>query len=302
MNDGLRVPEPVPRPARHRRAVPGHRRLAVPVLDHVRRRARRPGAHHPAALPPRRARGPLRAVRAARHGRRQALAEHRPRAELLDELWPAHAPAEVIGEGIPVPERYDPAGFRARHGLGDRRFVLYGGRREVRRTGTRCSTGSSPRSARRTSTSRSSRSAWARSTCPRTSPTASSTSASSPTTTRTTRSPRPRPTCSRRPWSRSPARSWRRGWPAPRSSPTPPAPWSSWHCDRSGAGLTYDDSSELEQCLRFVAEAPDGRRRPRRPGPPVRARPLHLAGHARPHGGQPRGHAVRAPPWHRRRP
>ena len=31
---------------------------------------------------------------------------------------------------MPVPERYDPEGFRARHGLGAKRFVLYGGRRE----------------------------------------------------------------------------------------------------------------------------------------------------------------------------
>ena len=53
-----------------------------------------------------------------------------PEAELLDRLWPTHAPATVMGEGIPVPERYDPEGFRARHGIGDRRFVLYGGRRE----------------------------------------------------------------------------------------------------------------------------------------------------------------------------
>ena len=30
----------------------------------------------------------------------------------------------------------------------------------------------------------------------------------------------------------------------------------SWHCARSGAGLTYDDDAALEQCLRFVAEAP----------------------------------------------
>lgn len=29
-----------------------------------------------------------------------------------------------------------------------------------------------------------------------------------------------------------------------------------WHCQRSGAGLLYDDEYELEQCLRFVAEAP----------------------------------------------
>ena len=53
-----------------------------------------------------------------------------PEADLLDEIWPTHAPAEVIGEGIPVPESYDPEGFRRRHGLGDRRFVLYAGRRE----------------------------------------------------------------------------------------------------------------------------------------------------------------------------
>jgi glycosyltransferase involved in cell wall biosynthesis len=29
-----------------------------------------------------------------------------------------------------------------------------------------------------------------------------------------------------------------------------------WHCERSGAGLLYDDDLELEECLRFVAEAP----------------------------------------------
>jgi glycosyltransferase involved in cell wall biosynthesis len=30
-----------------------------------------------------------------------------------------------------------------------------------------------------------------------------------------------------------------------------------WHCERSGAGLIYDDDLEFEQCLRFVAEAPE---------------------------------------------
>jgi glycosyltransferase involved in cell wall biosynthesis len=30
-----------------------------------------------------------------------------------------------------------------------------------------------------------------------------------------------------------------------------------WHCERSGAGLVYDDDAELEQCLRFVAEQPE---------------------------------------------
>jgi glycosyltransferase involved in cell wall biosynthesis len=30
----------------------------------------------------------------------------------------------------------------------------------------------------------------------------------------------------------------------------------SWHIQRSGAGLAYRDDFELEQCLRFVADAP----------------------------------------------
>jgi glycosyltransferase involved in cell wall biosynthesis len=30
-----------------------------------------------------------------------------------------------------------------------------------------------------------------------------------------------------------------------------------WHCERSGAGLVYADAEELEQCLAFVAEAPE---------------------------------------------
>jgi glycosyltransferase involved in cell wall biosynthesis len=33
-----------------------------------------------------------------------------------------------------------------------------------------------------------------------------------------------------------------------------------WHCDRSGAGLTYDDDTELAQCLRFLAGAPGAAR------------------------------------------
>ncbi len=33
-----------------------------------------------------------------------------------------------------------------------------------------------------------------------------------------------------------------------------------WHCERSGAGLVYDDAAEFEQCLRFLAESPDAAR------------------------------------------
>lgn len=33
-----------------------------------------------------------------------------------------------------------------------------------------------------------------------------------------------------------------------------------WHCTLSGAGLLYEDAFELEQCLRFVVEAPEAAR------------------------------------------
>jgi glycosyltransferase involved in cell wall biosynthesis len=35
------------------------------------------------------------------------------------------------------------------------------------------------------------------------------------------------------------------------------SPVVTWHCERSGAGLSYKDDFELEQCLLFLAEAPD---------------------------------------------
>jgi glycosyltransferase involved in cell wall biosynthesis len=35
------------------------------------------------------------------------------------------------------------------------------------------------------------------------------------------------------------------------------SPVVAYHCERSGAGLLYDDEYELEQCLAFVADSPD---------------------------------------------
>jgi len=52
-----------------------------------------------------------------------------PERDLAARLYDLPSRQEVIGSGVDVPERYDPEGFRARHGLsGD--FVLYAGRRE----------------------------------------------------------------------------------------------------------------------------------------------------------------------------
>ena len=53
-----------------------------------------------------------------------------PEHELAHRLGPLAADHRVIGSGVHMPERYDPEGFRARHGL-ERPFVLYAGRREV---------------------------------------------------------------------------------------------------------------------------------------------------------------------------
>lgn len=53
-----------------------------------------------------------------------------PEQELARRIASPLAPHDLVGCGVGVPESYDVAGFRERHGLGDRRFVLYAGRRE----------------------------------------------------------------------------------------------------------------------------------------------------------------------------
>ncbi len=53
-----------------------------------------------------------------------------PEHELGHRLGPLAAEHRVVGCGVPIPMGYDPAGFRARHGLAERPFALYAGRRE----------------------------------------------------------------------------------------------------------------------------------------------------------------------------
>jgi glycosyltransferase involved in cell wall biosynthesis len=180
-----------------------------------------------------------------------------PELDLLDALWPAHAPAQVIGEGVPVPERYDPEGFRTRHGLGDRPFVLYGGRREGAKNWDALLDGfvaavrkedldltlvtfgvgevhAPPDVAERivdlgviTDAERDDAFAAA--------------------------SAYLQPSALES-FSRTVMEAWLAGTPVIANGASAVV---SWHCERSGAGITYDDDTELEQCLRFVAEAPD---------------------------------------------
>lgn len=57
------------------------------------------------------------------------LLQSGPEHDLAHRLVADPAPHAVVGCGVEVPERYDPAGFRARYGVRGR-FLLYAGRRE----------------------------------------------------------------------------------------------------------------------------------------------------------------------------
>lgn len=180
-----------------------------------------------------------------------------PEAELLERLWPGHAPAHVIGEGIPVPEGYDPDGFRARHGLGERRFVLYGGRREGAKNWDALLDGfvaavrkedldltlvtfgvgdvhAPPDVADRIVD------LGRLSDQDRDDAFAAASAYLQPSAMES--------------FSRTVMEAWLAGTPVIANAASDVV---RWHCERSGAGLTYDDDTELEQCLRFVAEAPD---------------------------------------------
>jgi len=189
-----------------------------------------------------------------------------PERDLLETIVPGHAPASIIGEGVPIPESYDPAGFRHRHGLGTDRFVLYAGRREgakgweqlldafvaaVRKedvdlhlvtigvgevhapddVGHRIHDLGLVSDAERDD-------AFAAADAYL----------------------QPSPLES---FSRTVMEAWLAGTPVIANAASAVV---RWHCDRSGAGLTYDDDADLEQCLRFVAEAPDAAAELARPG------------------------------------
>jgi glycosyltransferase involved in cell wall biosynthesis len=180
-----------------------------------------------------------------------------PELELLGALWPTHAPAQVIGEGIPVPDGYDPEGFRARHGLGDRRFVLYGGRREgaknwdalldgfvatVRKEDVDLSLVTFGVGEVHAPADVADRiiDLGVLSDRDRDDAFAAASAYLQPSAMES--------------FSRTVMEAWLAGTPVIANAASAVV---SWHCERSGAGITYEDATELEQCLRFVAEAPD---------------------------------------------
>jgi glycosyltransferase involved in cell wall biosynthesis len=63
------------------------------------------------------------------HGARGLWVQTGPEEALVERLFPHHRDMAMVGSGIDVPERYDASGFRERHDI-DGPFLVYAGRRE----------------------------------------------------------------------------------------------------------------------------------------------------------------------------
>ncbi|CAN5501296.1 glycosyltransferase family 4 protein [soil metagenome] len=178
-----------------------------------------------------------------------------PEQALAAELGLMPRRHRVIGSGITAPASYDPEGFRKRHGI-EGRFVYYGGRREGGKGWERLLDG------------------FARAVGRADLPFSLVTTGTGPVTPPGELSGRVidlgfvddaerndamaaadaylQPS-RHESFSRPLLEAWLAGTPVIGNAASEVV---RWHCERSGAGLLYDDDAELEQCLRFVAEAP----------------------------------------------
>jgi len=178
--------------------------------------------------------------------------EHLLGHRLAPSLPPRHS---VVGAAVEIPDAYDPAGFRDRHGL-KRPFVLFAGRREpgkgwdhlLRAFAATLITGDVPFDLVTTGAgepkipdglaehvidlgyldSDEMPSAFA-----------AAEALVQPSANES--------------FSRTVMEAWLAGTPV---IATATGEVVTWHCERSGGGLTYVDEYEFAQCLRFVAEAP----------------------------------------------
>ena len=179
-----------------------------------------------------------------------------PEHELAHEVFERLSPHRVVGCGIQVPKGYDPQGFRARHGI-EGRFVLYAGRREYAKGWDGLLRGLSGAIHRhdlpfslvtmgcgdmRVPDHLADRvvdlgflSDDERDNC-----FAAADAYLQPST--------------HEAFSRTVMESWLAGTPVIANAASAVV---NWHCERSGAGLTYEDDLELEQCLCFVADEPE---------------------------------------------
>ncbi len=177
-----------------------------------------------------------------------------PEAALAADL--IHGPpTKVVGAGLDIPEQHDPDGFRARHGI-TRPFVLAGGRREGAKGWDRMM-GGYARAVRRGVDIDLVTFGVGEVGAPDdladrvidlgflaaddlTDAYAAADAYIQPSAMES--------------FSRTIMEAWLAGTPVIANAASDVV---AWHCERSGAGLVYEDDYELEQCLRFVAESPD---------------------------------------------
>jgi glycosyltransferase involved in cell wall biosynthesis len=179
-----------------------------------------------------------------------------PEMHVAERLYPRLADHRVVGAGVHVPTSYDPERFRKRYGI-DGRFLLYAGRREAGKNWDALVDGFGAASERAAL------------------PFSLVTIGAVPVRAGSGRADRVIdlgyvPADDRddafaaadaylqpsryESFSRTLMESWLAGTLVIANGA---GEVNRWHCIRSGAGLVYDDDLELEQCLRFVADAPD---------------------------------------------
>ncbi len=180
-----------------------------------------------------------------------------PELDLYSRVSTPPAQTAVVGEGVGVPDGYDPEGFRRRHGLGDGPFVLYGGRREGAK-GWEGLLDAFADAVRKEDLDLTLVTFGVGEVHPppdlpdrvldlglvddrtRDDGMAAATAYLQPSALES--------------FSRTVMEAWLAGTPVIANGAGEVV---RWHIERSCAGLTYDDDAELEQALRFVAEAPE---------------------------------------------
>jgi glycosyltransferase involved in cell wall biosynthesis len=188
-----------------------------------------------------------------------------PEHEFAHTLLGTPAPHGVVGCGVPIPERYDPDGFREKHGITDR-FVFYTGRREggknweatldafaraVERYDIPLTLVSGGTGEVRAPASIASRviDLGFLSNQDRDNAFAAADAYLQPSFYEA--------------FSRTTMEAWLAGTLVIANGACAPV---RWHCERSSAGITYDDEYEFAEALRFVADAPDAARAIAKPG------------------------------------
>ena len=179
-----------------------------------------------------------------------------PEHDLAHRTFPRLAPHDVVGCGIQIPNRYDPARFRDKFGV-DGRFVLYAGRREGAKNWEVLLEGFARASARQNLPFQLVTIGAGDVNAPReiadrvvdlgflsdedrNDAFAAADAYLQPSAYEA--------------FSRTIMEAWLAGTVVIGSGASDVV---RWHCERSGAGLVYDDDLELEQALAFVAHAPD---------------------------------------------